>query len=259
MKVALGFWGLPRSLKYTYQSIQANVLNVLKENNIEYTIYMHTYNVYEKYSNPRAKEKDIILDNNEYKILKPDHILTDNQDNIKIKLNLKKYRRHPDPWKTKYITVDNFILAMYSKTQLSNMIKNSGNIYDYIIFLRPDVKYLNKLNIQWLKLATKSTICIPNFHLHSNFNDRFAITTNDTYYLYGALFDKLYDYSKKYSLHSEQFISRQLQNNNITWVKIDFIFARIRATGKVCNRDTKLLNQVQKKEGSIKEATHQKK
>ena len=43
MKVALCFWGLTRSLKYTIYSIQKYILNVLKIHNIEYKIFLHTF------------------------------------------------------------------------------------------------------------------------------------------------------------------------------------------------------------------------
>ena len=35
MKIALAFWGLTRSLKYTIESINEKILNILKKHNIE--------------------------------------------------------------------------------------------------------------------------------------------------------------------------------------------------------------------------------
>ena len=43
MKVVVGFFGITRSLKYTIESINENIFNILKINNIEYDIYIHTY------------------------------------------------------------------------------------------------------------------------------------------------------------------------------------------------------------------------
>ena len=37
---------------------------------------------------------------------------------------------------------------MYSKKQLGIMVKESQLEFDYIVYLRPDVKYINKFDIQ---------------------------------------------------------------------------------------------------------------
>ena len=82
MRVALCFWGLTRSLKYTIDSIQSNVLDVLKKNGIQYTIFIHTYNINGSYTNRRSKEYNILLNNDECKLLNPDYIKIDDQDII---------------------------------------------------------------------------------------------------------------------------------------------------------------------------------
>ena len=74
---------------------------------------------------------------------------------ISKKLNLTRYRRHPDPWGTNYNSVDNFILAMYSKSKVTRMIKRSKIDFDYIVFLRPDVRYLDDLKNDFFNKSKK--------------------------------------------------------------------------------------------------------
>jgi hypothetical protein len=238
MKIALAFWGLTRSLKHTINSIRENILNVLNKNNIKYHIFMHTYKLNTLYTNTRSREFNIHLNNNEYILLKPHFIKIDDQDIVKKNLNLKKYRTHPDPWDSNYKTVDNFILSLYSKKMVTKMIeyKQSTEKYDYIIFLRPDVKYLNKFKIFFLNSINNNTVCIPNFALFHNFNDRFFLSNYSNAILYGKLFDKLLEYSKEHKLHSETFMSnfiRKIYKLNVHL--IPFFFNRVRANGLILN------------------------
>jgi hypothetical protein len=234
MRVALAFWGLTRSLKYTIDSINDKIIKILKDNNIEYKIFIHTWIINSIYSNKRSKEHNIILDNEEYNLLNPDYYELHNQDNFKKHINLKAFRRHKDPWNTNYETVDNFICAMYSKLKCTELINKSNETFDYIIYLRPDVLYLNNFNIDFFKKVNNNTICIPNFALYSNFNDRFCITNMNTYKIYGCIFYKLFEYSKHNPLHSETVHYKVITNNKINIEKINnFIFKRVRASGEI--------------------------
>ena len=231
MKIALGFWGITRSLKYTIHSIRQFIIEPLRNRNIEVVIYMHTFSINSEYNNIRTGEMNIQLDNEEYKLLNPQYIHIDEQDVIKDNINITKYRTCIDPWNTNYNSVDNFICAMYSKNQLVNMIEKSKQHFDYIMFLRPDVKYLHTFPIECLKFVRENTICIPNFAKFYNFNDRFAVTNMNTYKLYGSLFDELIEYSKTDVLHSEKCQQILLTKRNIRIMYIPFFFNRVRFTG----------------------------
>lgn len=240
MKVALCFWGLTRSLKYTIYSIKKYILNVLKIHNIEYKIFLHTFVFNSSYYNPRAEEYDIQLDFNEYTLLEPDYLQIDNQDVIKDEINIMKYRTQPDPWDSDYICVDNFICAMYSKKQLGIMVQNSNIQFDYIVYLRPDVKYYTYFDKHYFSFANQYNVCTPNFHLYPKLNDRFCILQSEKLVQYSTMFDRLYDYSLYYPLHSEKFqysIMVKLYKWSIRYVP--FLFNRVRADGSElddCNR-----------------------
>jgi hypothetical protein len=248
MKVAIGFWGLTRSLKYTINSIKMNILDVLKENNIEYKIFLHTYSINGNYSNSRANEKNIILDNNEYKLLEPDFSFIDSQNHIMKKINLISYRTHKDPWNTNYETLNYFILAMFSKLKVTLFIENYVKLndkFDYILFLRPDVKYLNKFDISFFNLINEKSVCIPDFHLYANFNDRFFLSNYENGLLYGKLYNNMLEYSKLHQLHSETFHNyyiRKYYNMNV--ILINFYFNRCRANGKERNDANDKLNKL---------------
>ena len=233
IKVAICFFGITRSLKHTIKSIKKNIFEILKKNRIEYDVYCHTYNIDHNYVNHRAKEcvSANNIDNAEYKLLEASYICVDNQNKIKNEIDLKKYRTKGDPWGTKdYNTLDNYILAQYSKHKLVNMIETNKQEYQYIIFMRPDCEYIMPFNIKDLEYIDNTTICTPNFHLWGTYhmNDRFAITNMMTYKIYGDIFLKLYELSLEMSIHSETVLGKILVDNNIKTKRINFYFNRIR-------------------------------
>ena len=170
--MAICFWGLTRSLKYTIHSIRAKILKQLDDKNIEYKIFLHTYVFDSAYNNPRANERNIKLDFDEYKLLNPDYVEIDNQDQIKKQIDLEKYRSQKDPWETNYVSVDNFLCAMYSKKRLGQMLQASNEQCDAYLFLRPDVLFLNNFDVRYLTLIRNDVVCIPNFAIFPKFNYR---------------------------------------------------------------------------------------
>lgn len=235
MKIAIGFFGITRSLKYTIASINKQILDVFKNNQIEYDIFIHTYHL-TNYKNIRTREKveDHEIDNEEYKLLNANYIEIDNQQTIKEKLNISLYRTHPDPWNTNYNSVDNFILGSYSKFRVTNMIEKTKIDYDYILFMRPDCMYLDKFVIAYFNKVDHNSILIPNFHCYGkyNINDRFAVTTMKTYKIYGNIFIYLLEMSKKQPLHSETIIGEILYRSNLNIIRTKLNFSRIRFNGK---------------------------
>jgi len=251
MKVALCFWGLTRSLKHTINSIQEHILQPLQQAQIEYTIFLHTFTMSTKYHNPRAGEVNMYLDFDEYKLLKPDYIQIDDQDEIKAKIQITKYHSLPDPWESNYICLDNFVCAMYSKKQLGIMVKNSGEQFDYIVYLRPDVRFLNNIDIRYFHNTHQNIICTPNFHLFPQLNDRFAILKPCNLKTYSELFNEMYEYSRIFPLHSERF-----QYNIITrrfrWkiIYIPIHFNRVRINGYEETDMAKYYKELRKRNGS---------
>ena len=75
-------------------------------------------------------------------------------------------------------------------------------------------------------------------------NDRFAITNQETYKIYGKVFDELFEISKKEPLHSETVLTKYLTENDIKYKYIWFVFKRIRQNGSVDPHDRKLRKDI---------------
>jgi hypothetical protein len=226
--IAVCFFGLCRSTKYTIDSIKKYIYTPLDQMNFNYDIYLHSYTTNLLYSNPRNDEIDIKLDNESYKLLNANIIQIDDQDKLKQNLNLVKYRSSGDPWDNNFNSLDNHILALYSLYQLTQLWKNKT--YDYIIYLRPDVLFINPLLPSYFENLNNNTIVLPNFH-QNPVNDRFAIGTPAVMKIYGERYNLAYQYSLNKKLHAEEYLNYILKINSIKVIKINFKFYRIRANG----------------------------
>ena len=241
MKIAIIFWGLARSLNYTIESINKNILNVLKENDIEYDIYFHTYFLNNIYNNPRSNEKNIKLDNNLYKLLKPKYFIKDNQEKVIKDLDIKQYYPKKSPFfkDDKFLTFKNYILALNSLKRISKLaieINKSEN-YDYVIYMRPDVLFTKKFDIKWFDLCKEKIILTPSFHKWGGLNDRFSIGKPEIIKLYGYRFNYL---EKRMMLISERLLKFVVEKDKYKNIDIEFVFKRIRADGKMDVKDVKL-------------------
>jgi len=230
--IAICFYGLCRSTNYTIESINKCIFEALKNLHFNYDVYLHTYKLSTPYTNLRNSEENIMLDNDLYKLLNPNVYKIDDQDDIKKtdSLMFNKYRTNGDPWSNDFKSLDNLILGLYSLYQVTQLWKTSNKTYDYIIYIRPDVKFLTPLNISFFMNLNNSNIALPNFDEYP-VNDRFAIGKPNVMLLYGERYLYAYEYSLLNKLHAETFLQYLLKTNNVHIIKINFKFQRIRANG----------------------------
>jgi hypothetical protein len=104
----------------------------------------------------------------------------------------------------------------------------------FIIFLRPDVKYIQPFDISFFNKNNATTISIPVFQSWGkyNINDRLCICNMENYKIYGKIFYKLLNISKKMELHSETILGMILLENKLLINRINFRFIRIRCDGR---------------------------
>ena len=107
--------------------------------------------------------------------------------------------------------------------------------------MRPDCSYEQIFKLEFLNGVNNNSIVIPKFSSWGKYkvNDRFSITNMSTYQIYGDIFTKLLEMSKKQSLHSETILGEILHKNKIKIIRINFIFTRIRSNGNTERRDLK--------------------
>lgn len=108
----------------------------------------------------------------------------------------------------------------------------NDELYDVVIYARPDVLYLTPIQPQWLYNLKDDEIYLPNFSMYP-INDRFAIGTPRAIRVYGQRFDYAAYFADEHPLHSESFLDFALKTHNITPRLIPFCFHRRRASGDI--------------------------
>jgi hypothetical protein len=229
-KVAICFWGICRTTNHTIDSIKEYIYKPLDEANIEYEIFVHTFTLNTPYTNTRCEEYDLKLDNELYKLLGANNPIVEDQDIVDANLNLLEYRTHGDPWVSvgskDFGTFNNHIRALYSLHKVTTLALESNP--SKILFLRPDVKFLNPIQPTWLRNIKYKEILLADFHCYP-VNDRFALAFPKAAKIFGLRFEKALEYSKTNRLHSEQFLMHCLKSENIKHKLVKFRFRRIRA------------------------------
>jgi len=240
MRIALVFWGLTRSLNKTYPNIKNKIFDHLKNNKIEYKIFLHTYYFKGLLNDKRTGEKNVKLNFDEYKLLQPDYYKIDNQDEIKKQININKYLK----FKYAYInkTSENLICALYSQLQATLLLEQSTEKFDYIWYIRPDVIFKDIFPLRWLKWVNSNRFIVPLFAGCKGINDRMAVLNTDQALIYGKRFYQIEKYGNlikgKQKFSSERFL--KWVTNKYKVKRVNYLFKRLRSNGNFNEKDDKL-------------------
>ena len=245
MRIILAFWGLARSLENTLDSIQSQVLSVLRKH-FDVTTFFHSYTSDQVYFNPRARERGF-LDSSSYKLLKADFVHVENQDEIWKNEQLHKLLPVTDPWpRSKWKTSRNYVLACRSKLKLWKMIEQNTDLAEIsaVVFCRPDCTFVEPIDVSDVLQATRSnnTIFCPSWGMLlwstglPKVNDRMAIcSTACAHYFAQSPFQML---KHRLPMTSEQLLSKIYRDNGIILRYFDQFFYRTRLGGVLESRDT---------------------
>lgn len=248
-RVAICFFGLTRSLQYTKHNLHSHIFDVLKQHEIAYDVYVHTYNI-TQLTNPRSKEKAVSLDPNAWKHLYPSRYAIDSNEYVErtvIKKYLPLFLAPGDPFNERapHLSLRNLIKQFYSLQSVTELwtkqTQQQIKKYDAVLYLRPDIWYFNDLNITHLRLVmgqaapssspSSHIIFVPNFHSWRGVNDRFAFGSPSVMQVYGRRLLGVANYSRAKPVHPETYLADHLSANHITPRNTTILFERVRANG----------------------------
>lgn len=234
-KVCICFFGLTRSLNHTFACIKENILTILRANCYEYDIYLHTYNL-SQLSNERNFEFNCSLDRDEWKLLNPAKYQIDDQGEFDKTIDIRDYLHNGDPWpENPEVSLFNLLRQLNSLHQVNKLVNSSGNVYDCFLYLRPDLKYVENVDIKIVNNIVsnrdKKLVFTPDWQRSKGINDRFFIATESASNIIATRFNDAKDYAKHHKLHSETFLEYIIKKYNIKNKFMSQKAIRIRANG----------------------------
>jgi hypothetical protein len=203
-RICICFYGLARSLKFTIHSIQNNIIRELIKNGYYINIYFHTYDL-DVINNKRSNEKNIKLNVNEYKLLEPDFLSITSQKLFDSTININKYLIKGDPWPDNPKNSLLNLLRQLNSLKIVTSMHSSKNYLLYL-YLRPDLKYLNKFDINIIKNYSPNEFYTPSWGTFGGLNDRIGLGDKQTISKFGNRIIQSENFAKIKKLHSESFL-----------------------------------------------------
>jgi len=219
-KVAIVFYGSPRSLQWTISSIIQQIIGPLQRHDIDFELFLHSYIHLEGYSNKRSNENVTSLNNSEWKLLKPSHYKLEYLIEVQKKYEFlfERLKAYGDSWKDDFESLHRYILGSHSLKQATKLvidsIFNSNVNYGGMLIIRPDLRYLDEIDVDLLRFAIhKKAVVFPSWGWDTSvggggFNDRFSYGDTSAMILLGNRLDVFLMYCEetKRSFHSEPFL-----------------------------------------------------
>jgi hypothetical protein len=179
-----------------------------------------------------------MVDYNEYVLLNPNFYKIENQEDFINSINFENYfdkniydiygEDTDCEWRPQLIM--NHLCALESQKRVYNMVSESNNTYDFILFIRPDVEILNIFDVTCL--TNKFDIIIPSYDHHEGLNDRFAILPFNSAEKYAIRIDEIIEFRKNNGrIVSEKYVKYIVQKYYPNFKCINFIMRIIRPDG----------------------------
>jgi len=249
MKLAFCYWRVAqRALRFVYKNHIASIYDVLMKSNIEFDIYMHSYNM-KVFHNPWGKENKIRVNPEDWRLIDPDFFETTNQDDFDATIDIKDYIQPGDNWYKLHKKTNiglNHVRELNSLNIVTNMWMPKRDNYDFICYLRPDLEFMNKFSVSYLDTIMENEIGVPSWGACGGVNDRFSIGKPEHMDIYGKrvinakvggqfLFkESKHRFLRKRNdkgLMAESFLLKELAENDVGVIDAPFWFKRVRCDG----------------------------
>jgi len=239
VKIAVILFGFaPRSFKYTYNSINYNIIKELKKNFLNVDTFHHSLLSKNKnFSTYRPYEKNIKINNNDVYLLNCKKIITEYQEDIHL-VNYDKCNMYKNYINNKNVTtknhkeiIKNHLRALYSELKCTNEFPIYK--YDVCIMLSSDSLIKKKININEIKdiyNTNEKLIYTTGFNTARGIANGFYICKPSVLKIISSRYNKFIENCNLSG--AEVFLKKIISDNKIKNKYSNMFYLKIRASGK---------------------------
>lgn len=246
-RVCVLFFGLNRSLSLTGDSINRHILEPLKNLNVHVDVYTSFMDPGGAFVNPRSNEINVRAEYETVELLKPKASWLIEQAKFDQSFDAINFSSFRDSWNDHHQSTKNLFRQLYSIQYGFREVLKTGSDYDYFLFFRPDLKYLDKFKFQKYLAHLKAShqdgrVITPGWHSAKGLNDRFALCDRKGAEVYASRYDFASPYMATHDLiHAETFLLKRMKAERIRISMLcDERAVRVRASGQTDHRDLSL-------------------
>jgi len=240
MRIFLGFFGITRSLRHTIGSITKHIFEPLQQAGFAPARYGH-FHLPDGIFNRRSGEFGLAIDREEAALLELQGCQLDQQHPALIAETLAIAHRYPDPYGDNYSSAANLCFQLRSLHELWNLIEPQITEQDWVVFLRPDLLYLDRLDLPNIVAGLSrqnADLAVPAWQPWGGLNDRFAIANARAAQIYATRITRVEAATKKIgALHAETLLAFTVGAQRLRVGRLQQRALRIRANGKPAQND----------------------
>jgi hypothetical protein len=193
--------------------------------------YFHLYDQ-DTISNKRSNENGVIARSN-YDFVRRCTGILEVPNDASILDYFIECKKFGDSWSDDYKSLKNLLMQLYSISK--SLTLTDAYDPDVVIFLRPDILYLDKINFRVINdlIENPEKIYIPGWQWWGGYNDRFAFCGKSSFKIYGSRLLNVVNYcrEKEKPLHGERLVKYVIKKNNIPVGIADVRAVRVRVDG----------------------------
>lgn len=235
--VALCFFGITRSLRFTLPSIETNIIEPLTRataiSGSDLRVYAHFFDQ-ARIDNPRSGESGEMA-RNEHRLLATDWLRLEPPAHCLDIWKFDQIKAFGDRWSDGFASLRNLVHQLHSLRQISLAALEGGA--EIALFCRPDLRYHDSLApaiTRALRQPQRHLVQLPGWQSYAGLNDRFAIVSGrQAIHAYGCRIECALSFCQylKRPLHSEELLLYALDEADIPVRTIRERASRVRLDG----------------------------
>lgn len=243
-RVALCLYGLNRALRHTVHGIADHVWKPLHDACAAVDVYYHVWRVPASYADTAARggerlEMKIDGAAEMVRLLRPfgarGYIERQASFDTAFSKNASAYaaldKRYAGP------NFVNLVRQLASLKRVSLLWRTSGHAYRAVIYVRPDLRFLDPIDAGQVLGIKPRTLLVPYWHRWSGLNDRIVVAAPDAA---GPVGDRLAlapRYAARTFLRAEAFLAFVARTHDLRVEDLALRAQRVRADGAVASND----------------------